>query len=325
MEMNRRDNDKLQAVERRLRAAHRAVEAHAAELAGANKRLSSEIGQRTTSEKELALRTQELERSNAELERFAYVASHDLQEPLRAVASHVQILEQDYKGRLDAEADECIRCAVDGAQRMHSLINDYLAYSRVRIATEAHEPTSTGRALELALKNLEHAIAESGAVVTHDAMPTVQADPTQVVQLFQNLVGNAVKFRGQEAPRVHVSAARAEATWLFSVSDNGIGIDPEHTRRIFTLFQRLHTQDRYPGTGIGLAICKKIVDRHGGRIWVESMPGMGSTFRFTLPCSPEPALPSPPPASPATSGAPEAAPARGPATTLRLQDRRGLA
>jgi PAS domain S-box-containing protein len=243
-------------------------------------------------ERELARRTQELERSNAELERFAYVASHDLQEPLRAVASHVQILEQDYKGRLDSEADESIHCAVEGVQRMHALINDYLAYSRVRSATEALEPTPTGPALERALANLGHAIAESGAVVTHDAMPTVHADPVQVVQLLQNLVGNAVKFRGAEAPRVHVAAARAEAMWLFSVSDNGIGIDPEHTRKIFTIFQRLHTQDRYPGTGIGLAICKKIVDRHGGRIWVESMPGMGSTFRFTLPSSPEPALPS---------------------------------
>jgi PAS domain S-box-containing protein len=248
-------------------------------------------------ERELARRTQELERSNAELERFAYVASHDLQEPLRAVASHVQILEEDYKGRLDADADECIHCAVEGVQRMHALINDYLAYSRVRSATEELAPTPTGPALERALKNLERAIAESGAVVTHDAMPTVHADPVQVVQLFQNLVGNAVKFRGSDAPRVHVSAARAEAMCLFSVSDNGIGIDPEHTRKIFTIFQRLHTQDRYPGTGIGLAICKKIVDRHGGRIWVESMPGMGSTFRFTLPFAPEPALPSRPEAS----------------------------
>ena len=254
-------------------------------------------------ERELARRTQELERSNAELERFAYVASHDLQEPLRAVASHVQILEQDYRGRLDPEADECISCAVEGVQRMHALINDYLAYSRVRSATEALEPTPTGPALERALKNLERAIAESGAVVTHDTMPTVHADPVQVLQLFQNLVGNAIKFRKEESPRVHVAAARAEAMWLFSVSDNGIGIDPEHTRKIFTIFQRLHTQDRYPGTGIGLAICKKIVDRHGGRIWVESMPGMGSTFRFTLPCSPEPALPSKPSAAvrPATA------------------------
>ena len=258
-------------------------------------------------ERELARRTLELERSNAELERFAYVASHDLQEPLRAVASHVQILEQDYKGRLDADADISIRCAVEGARRMHALINDYLAYSRVRVASEALEPTPVGRALELALRNLEAAVAEARAIVTFDAMPTVLGDPTQVTQLFQNLVGNAVKFRGEERPRVHVAAARAETFWLFSVSDNGIGIDPEHTRRIFTLFRRLHTQDRYPGTGIGLAICKKIVDRHGGRIWVESMPGMGSTFHFTLPCCPEPALPSPPPgsAAPSTTMGPE--------------------
>jgi signal transduction histidine kinase len=232
---------------------------------------------------ELARRTLDLERSNAELERFAYVASHDLQEPLRAVASHVQLLEQDYRGRLDAEADESIRCAVEGAQRMHDLINDYLAYSRIRTGSQPHQPTSSGKALSIALKNLEQAVRDSAAVVTHDDMPEVVADSAQLVQLFQNLVGNAVKFRGDDPPRVHVAAARAESTWLFSVSDNGIGIDPEHTGRIFSLFTRLHTQDRYPGTGIGLAICKKIIDRHGGRIWVESMPGMGASFRFTLP------------------------------------------
>ncbi|HEV8113099.1 MAG TPA: CHASE domain-containing protein [Planctomycetota bacterium] len=234
-------------------------------------------------ERELARRTLDLERSNAELERFAYVASHDLQEPLRAVASHVQILEQDYRGRLDDEADESIRCAVEGAQRMHDLINDYLAYSRVRTGSNPLQPTSSERALEAAQRNLEQAIRDGTAEVTHDELPDVLADPTQLVQLFQNLVGNAVKFRGDEPPRVHVSAQRADGWWLFSVSDNGIGIDPEHTGGIFSLFKRLHTHDRYPGTGIGLAICRKIIDRHGGKIWVESMPGMGATFRFTLP------------------------------------------
>ncbi len=234
-------------------------------------------------EKDLANRTAELERSNAELERFAYVASHDLQEPLRAVASHVQILEQDYRGRLDPEADESIRCAVEGARRMHDLINDYLAYSRVRSGSGPHLLIAAEGALRAALQNLERTIGESGAEVTHDDMPEVVADSTQLVQLFQNLIANAVKFRGDDPPRVHVSAARADKTWLFSVRDNGIGIDPEHTGRIFSMFQRLHTQDRYPGTGIGLAICKKIVECHGGRIWVESMPGMGATFRFTLP------------------------------------------
>jgi PAS domain S-box-containing protein len=238
-------------------------------------------------ERELARRTVDLERSNAELERFAYVASHDLQEPLRAVASHVQILEQDYRGRLGADADLSIRCAVEGAQRMHALINDYLAYSRVRSGPETLQPTSSDEALGAALLNLRQALRESSAEVTHDAMPDVLADATGLVQLFQNLIGNSVKFRRDEPPKIHVSAARADTMWLFSVVDNGIGIDPEHSGRIFSLFQRLHTQDRYPGTGIGLAICKKIVDHHGGRIWVESMPGMGATFRFTLPVCPE--------------------------------------
>jgi len=238
-------------------------------------------------EKELADRTVELERTNAELERFAYVASHDLQEPLRAVASHVQILQEDYQGKLDADADESIRCAVDGARRMRDLIHDYLAYSRVRIGADPQEKTSSGAALALALDELSDRLRECRARVTHDELPEVIADPSQLQELFKNLVGNAVKFRRAEAPRVHVSAARADRSWIFSVRDNGIGIDAEHTGRIFQLFQRLHTQDRYPGTGIGLAICKKIVERHGGRIWVESMPGTGSTFHFTLSVQPE--------------------------------------
>ncbi|MFN0006353.1 MAG: ATP-binding protein [Planctomycetota bacterium] len=234
-------------------------------------------------EKELADRTLELERSNAELERFAYVASHDLQEPLRAVASHVQILQEDYQGKLDAEADESIRCAVEGARRMRDLIQDYLAYSRVRIGADPLELTSSEEALARAVYGLDDRIRETRARVTHDELPEVIADPAQLVDLFKNLIANAVKFKRDELPRVHVSAARADKTWIFSVRDNGIGIDPEHTARIFQLFQRLHTQDRYPGTGIGLAICKKIVERHGGRIWVESMPDMGSVFHFTLP------------------------------------------
>jgi PAS domain S-box-containing protein len=224
----------------------------------------------------------ELERSNAELERFAYVASHDLQEPLRAVASHVQILAEDYQGRLDAEADECIRHAVEGARRMRDLIQDYLAYSRVRISQDPHEPTSSKQALASAIGELTDRIEEAGARVTHDELPEVIADPAQLAELFKDLVANAIKFRRDEPPHIHVSAARADTAWIFSVRDNGIGIDPEHTGRIFRLFQRLHTQDRYPGTGIGLAIAKKIVERHGGRIWVESMPSMGSTFHFTL-------------------------------------------
>jgi signal transduction histidine kinase/integral membrane sensor domain MASE1 len=237
----------------------------------------------------VARRTLELERSNAELERFAYVASHDLQEPLRAVASHVQILEQDYRGRLDAEADESIRCAVEGARRMRDLIHDYLEYSRIRGGSEPLRATDSGEALRVALKNLEISIREAGADVASGEMPRVLADPKQLVPLFQNLVGNAVKFRGDAPPRIRVGAVREKDLWTFSVSDNGIGIEAEHTDRIFSMFRRLHTSDRYPGTGIGLAICKKIVDRHGGRIWVESKPGQGSTFCFTLPACPDPA------------------------------------
>jgi signal transduction histidine kinase len=283
MEMNRRDNQKLQAAERRLRTAKRVVEAHASQLAGANRRLSSEIAQRTASEKELAQRTQELERSNAELERFAYVASHDLQEPLRAVASHVQILEQDYKGKLDADADESIRHAVEGASHMRLLINDLLAYSRIGRKNDPLEPTSAENALGAALRHLQVAIAEAGADVTHDALPEVTADPTQLIQLFQNLVGNALKFRAGAKPRVHVGVETKENEFVFSVRDNGIGIDPKDAERIFAPFERLHGRHEYPGTGVGLAICKKIAERHGGRIWVDSEPGKGSTFRFTMP------------------------------------------
>jgi signal transduction histidine kinase len=288
MEMNRRDNQKLAAAERRLRAANEAIEGHARELVRANARLSSEIGQRTASEKELALRTQELERSNAELERFAYVASHDLQEPLRAVASHVQILEQDYKGRLDADADESIRHAVEGAAHMRLLISDLLAYSRIGRRNDPLQPTSAAGALATALRQLQVAIAESGAEVTHDELPEVTADSTQLIQLFQNLVGNALKFRGPETPTVHVGVEKSEEGWTFSVRDNGIGIDPQYAERIFAPFERLHGRHEYPGTGVGLAICKKIAERHGGRIWVESDPGEGAAFRFTMPFSNEP-------------------------------------
>jgi light-regulated signal transduction histidine kinase (bacteriophytochrome) len=280
-----------------LRTAKRVVEAHASQLAGANRRLSSEIAQRTASEKELAQRTQELERSNDELERFAYVASHDLQEPLRAVASHVQILEQDYKGRLDADADESIRHAVEGAAHMRLLINDLLAFSRIGRKNDPLQPTSASQALAAALRHLQVAIAESGAEVTFDELPEVTADPTQLIQLFQNLVGNALKFRGGAKPRVHVGVEAKEEGFVFSVRDNGIGIEPNDAERIFAPFERLHGRHEYPGTGVGLAICKKIAERQGGRIWVESEPGKGSTFRFTMPLArlePTPAPEEPP-------------------------------
>jgi len=231
---------------------------------------------------ELAQRAQELARSNSDLEQFAYVASHDLQEPLRMVASYVQLLSRRYKGKLDADADEFIRYAVDGATRMQALINDLLAYSRVGTRGKEPVPVPLEKCAERALSHLRLALEESGAEVKVESLPWVKGDETQLAQLLQNLVGNAVKFRGERPPRIRVSATREEDTVTVTVEDNGIGIEPQYYERIFAIFQRLHGKEEYPGTGIGLSICKKIVERHGGYIWVESTRGQGSTFRFTL-------------------------------------------
>jgi len=238
---------------------------------------------RKQAEEELRRTAEELARSNKDLEQFAYVASHDLQEPLRMVTGFVQLLKQNYGSRLDAEAEKYIDFASDGAKRMQTLINDLLAYSRAGTRAGELAPTDAGAALRQALANLEASIRETAAEIAHGQLPTVRADGTQLVQLFQNLVGNAMKFRGNAPPKIRVDACREEDHWLFFVRDNGIGMDPEYRDRIFLIFQRLHARNEYPGTGIGLAICKKIVDRHGGRIWVESQPGQGSTFYFTLP------------------------------------------
>ena len=225
----------------------------------------------------------ELRRSNEELEQFAYVASHDLQEPLRMVGSYVQLLAKRYKGKLDSDADDFIGFAVDGAVRMQRLIEDLLAFSRVGTRGGAHVPTASDAVLQQVLTTLSMAIAEAGVRVTHEPLPVVFADRVQLEQVFQNLIGNAIKFRRPSNAEVHVSAVRQDRYWRFSVKDNGIGIEQRYLERIFVIFQRLHGRDTYPGTGIGLAIVKRIVERHGGQVTVESEVGAGSTFSFTLP------------------------------------------
>ncbi len=241
------------------------------------------IIQRKEAEAALTRRTEQLARSNAELEQFAYVASHDLQEPLRMVSGYVKMLERRYKGQLDDDADDFIHFAVDGAERMAVLINDLLAYSRVTRRGKAFEPTDCETVMDEVLSNLEVAVTETGATVTHDPLPTVVADEVQLGRLLRNLIGNAIKYHGEAPPKVHVSAEQTGGGWQFAVRDNGIGIEPQYHQRIFAIFQRLHARDEYEGTGIGLAIAKKIVERHGGRIWMESEPGTGSTFYFTIP------------------------------------------
>lgn len=236
-------------------------------------------------QEELRESVTELTRSNQDLQQFAYVASHDLQEPLRMVASYTQLLARRYKGKLDSDADEFIGFAVEGAKRMQQLITDLLAYSRVSTQARTAEPVDCAAILQQVLSNLRLAIEESKAVITVGPLPTVTADGTQLTQLLQNLISNAIKFHGPSAPTVHVSAERRAGEWLFSVRDNGIGIDSQYADRIFVIFQRLHTRQDYPGTGIGLAMCKKIMERHGGRIWVTSQLGQGATFYFTLPIS----------------------------------------
>jgi light-regulated signal transduction histidine kinase (bacteriophytochrome) len=253
------------------------------ELRDANARLSVELDERRRAEMKLAQYAGDLSRSNTELEQFAYVASHDLQEPLRMVASFTQLLAKRYRGRLDKDADDFIGFAVDGANRMQQLINDLLVYSRVGTRGKTPVPTDLNEVLDHAEANLSEAIKENGAVVTHEPLPTVAADQVQMTQLFQNLLANALKFRSGEKPRIHVSAQARNGDWLLAVQDNGIGLAPEHQERIFAIFQRLHSRREYPGTGIGLALCKKIVERHGGRIWVESAPGRGATFYFNIP------------------------------------------
>jgi two-component system sensor histidine kinase/response regulator len=262
---------------------HLTLQAMRRQLVEQNLLLQQEIAVRKKAEAVLSLRSQELVRSNAQLEQMAYVASHDLQEPLRMVTSYLQLLERRYVGRLDAEAHEFIGFAVDGAKRMQALIDDLLTYSRLGTKAKPLQPTDCDALVETALRSLHLAISESGAQIRCDALPVVMGDAAQLTQLFQNLIANAIKFRGGQAPQIAVRAEPEDGCWRFEVRDNGIGIAPEYFDRIFVMFQRLHSRSAYPGTGIGLAICKNIVERHGGRIWVESAPEQGAVFKFTLP------------------------------------------
>ena len=233
--------------------------------------------------KELKAMLAELKRSNQELEQFAYVASHDLQEPLRMVASYTQLLQRRYQDKLDDDANDFIHFAVDGANRMKALIDDLLSYSRISTRGREFKPTDINKVIENAASDLQMLIEEEGATLSWDAMPTVMADEMQLVQLFQNLLRNAIKFRNDAPPEISVHAAQNNGEWVFSVSDNGIGIEEQYFERIFIIFQRLHGKEEFSGTGIGLAVCKKIVERHGGRIWVASQPGFGSDFYFSIP------------------------------------------
>jgi PAS domain S-box-containing protein len=245
--------------------------------------LSLDITERKQTEEILARKNEELARSNTELQQFAYVASHDLQEPLRMISSYVQILQRRYKGKLDQNADEFINYAVDGAARMGTMINDLLQFSRVESQGKPFKTVDCEKILDRALDNLQIIILENEGEITRDPLPEIQGDEVQLIQLFQNLISNALKFRSEKAPRIHISAQKKEKEWIFSIKDNGIGIEHQYFDRIFIIFKRLPNLQEYPGSGIGLSICKKIVERHRGKIWLESESGKGSTFYFSIP------------------------------------------
>jgi signal transduction histidine kinase len=259
------------------------VKERTAQLRITNERLEQEIAERKETEEELKKISAELTRSNADLQHFAYAASHDLQEPLRVIEGFIKLLEKRYADKLDTKAKEFIGYTVEGVNRMRALIKDLLDYSRTGTIEMNLKPTNFSDAVERAVFSLKAAAEETGATITCDTLPTISADIVQMSRLFQNLLGNAIKFRGEKAPDIHISAEKNENGWTFSVRDNGIGIDPENAERIFSVFQRLHTKEEYPGTGIGLAVCKRIVERHGGKIWVKSEKGKGATFCFTIP------------------------------------------
>ena len=265
------------------RNAYDALAALTAQVAEANEQLQRRSEQLSATNREMAAKARELTRSNKELEQFAYVASHDLQEPLRMVTSFMQLLAMEYRGKLDPQADEYIEYAVDGATRMGNLIHDLLTFSRIGAKGADMAPVRLKSVFDDAVLNLTVAIEESEAVITHDDLPVVVGDESQLVLLFQNLLANGIKFAKEGPPRIHIGVERIDSEWQIAVKDNGIGFDAEFSERIFGVFQRLHDRSEYAGTGIGLAICKKTVERHGGRIWAESAPDEGATFYFTLP------------------------------------------
>jgi PAS domain S-box-containing protein len=242
-----------------------------------------DVTERKQAQERLRRYAEQLQQSNIDLQQFASVASHDLQEPLRTIATFCDMLHRSYQGRFDAQADQWLAFVMDGARRMQALVQDLLAYSRLESRAQPWQTVHCGEVFKKATANLQSLIEETGATLTCGELPDVQGDPAQLVQLFQNLLSNSIKFRGSQPPRIHASAVPSDDMFEFSFSDNGLGIDPKHHERIFELFKRLHPADRYPGTGLGLAICRKVVIRHGGRIWVESEPGRGSTFHFTIP------------------------------------------
>ena len=276
-----------QQAEAALQTAHdeleQKVNLRTVELRKSNDLLQKEVSERKQTEIALAQRAHQLARSNAELQQFAYVASHDLREPLRKVRSYTELLQQRYEGQLDAKADKYIAYIVDGATRMQTLITDLLVYSRAGKEDVNLTMTDLSEVLNQVLADLEVTLQKSKAIITYDPLPVIKADTSQMTQLFQNLIGNAIKFCDQEVPQVQISAQRQNGVWHFAVSDNGIGIDPQYAERIFVIFQRLHSRSEYSGTGIGLAICKKVIENHHGRIWLESELMQGATFHFTIP------------------------------------------
>ncbi|MTI84438.1 MAG: GHKL domain-containing protein [Firmicutes bacterium] len=266
-------------AEKKVQLAVNVIEIHGKKMLHV---ICRDITQYKQSEAKLKKMIDELSYSNRELEQFAYVASHDLQEPLRMVASFAQLLSKRYSGQLDSDADEFIDYIVDGATRMQSLINALLEFSRVGTRGKEFAPTDMQAVVEEVIKNLKISVQETKAQITYGELPKIMADTSQLIQLFQNLVANAIKFHGDAPPKIHIEAYCQDKQWVISICDNGIGIEEEHLDRVFQIFQRLHKRDQYDGTGIGLAICKKIVERHGGQIWVDSAPKIGSTFYFSI-------------------------------------------